>query len=54
MTVKELIELLKTCDQDAKVVDFEGDEITEDIIVEDTIGRGKDKHTVVYISAPNW
>ena len=54
MTVKELVDLLNTYDQDAKVVDFEGDEITDDIVVEGVIGKGKDRHTVVYISAPNW
>ena len=54
MKVKELIKLLQTYNQEAKVVDFEGDEVTEDIVVEGVIGRGKDKQTVVYISAPNW
>ena len=54
MTVKELINLLKTYDQNAKVVDFEGDEVTEDIVVEGIVGKGKNRHTVVYISAPNW
>lgn len=54
MTVKELIEMLKTFNQEAEVVDFEGDKITSEQIYEGIIDNKKDSRDVVYISTSSW
>lgn len=53
MTVKELIEFLKTCNQEAEIVDFEGDKITSEQIYETDLGD-KNKRKVVCISTCSW
>ncbi len=54
MTIKELIALLKTFNQEAEVVDFEGEKITSDQVYEGIVGNKKNEREVVYISTCWW